>query len=78
MLGIKCASADTLSSTADTLTPLLQAVSLDLHTRIRKICGLAVHGLRYPSELIAEIIRCAAFLNIDAGQVALCVDTRET
>ena len=75
MLGIKCASADTLSSTADTLTPLLQAVSVDLHTCI---CGLAVHGLRYPSELIAEIIRCAAFLNTDAEQVALCVDTRET
>ena len=78
MLGIKCASADTLSSTADTLTPLLQAVSLDLHTCIRKICGLVIHGLRYPSELIAEIIKYAAFLNTDAGHVALCVDTRET
>ena len=78
MLGIDCASVDTLSSTADTLTPLVQAGSLYLHTRIRKICGLAVHTLRYPSELIAEIIRFAAFLNTDAGQVALCVDTRET
>ena len=78
MLGIKCASADTISATADTLTPLVQAVSLDLHTCIRKICGLAVHTLRYPSELIAEIIRCVAFLNTDAGQVAVSVDTRET
>ena len=78
MLGIKCASADTISATADTLTPLVQAVSLDLHTRIRKICGLAVHALRYPSELIAKIIRCAAFLNTDDGQVAVSVDTRET
>ena len=78
MLGINCASTDTLSSTADTLIPLVQAGSLYLHTRIRKICGLVVHALRYPLELTAEIIRFAAFLNIDAGQVALCVDTRET
>ena len=78
MLGIKCASANTISATADTLTPLVQAVLLDLHTRIRKICGLAIHALKYPSELIAEIIRCAAFLNTDAGQVAVSVDTRET
>ena len=78
MLGINCASADTLSSTADTLTPLVQAGSLYLHTRIRQICGLAVHALRYPSELIAEIIRFATFLKTDARQVALCVDTRET
>ena len=49
MLGINYASADTLSSTADTLIPLVQASSLYLHTRIRKICGLAVHALRYPS-----------------------------
>ena len=75
MMGSNCASADTFSSTADTLTPLVQAGSLYLHTHIRKICGLAIHGLRYPSELIAEIIRFAAFLNTDAGQVALCVDT---
>ena len=75
MLGIKCASADTISATADTLTPLVQAVSLDLYTRIRKICGLAVHALRYSSELIVEIIRCAAFLNTDAGQVAVSVNT---
>ena len=78
MLRIQCASADTLSSTANTLIPLVQAGSLDLRTRIRKICGLAVHTLRYPSELIAEIIRFAAFLNTDAGQVALYVDTQET
>ena len=78
MLGIKCASTDTISATADTLTPLVLAVSLDLHTRIRKICGLAVHALRHPSELIAEIIRCTALLNTDAGQVTVSVDTRET
>ena len=78
MLGSNCASADTLSSTTDTLTPLVQAGSLYLHTRICKICRIAVHALRYPSELIAEIIRFAAFLNTDAEQVALCVDTRET
>ena len=77
MLGRNCASADILSSTADSLTPLVQVGSLYLHSRIRKIYGLAVHALRFPSEFIAEIIRCAAFLNIDAGQVALCVDTRE-
>ena len=75
MLGSNCASADTLSSTTDSLTPLVQAGSLYLHTRIRKICGLAIHALRFPSELIAKIIRCTAFLNTDAGQVALCVHT---
>ena len=78
MLGSNCASADTLSSSVDSLTPLVQAGSLYLHTRIWKICGLAVHTLRFSLELIGEIIRCAAFLNIDVGQVALCVDTRET
>ena len=77
MLGSNCASADTLSSTADSLIPLIQVGSLYLHTRIRKICGLVVHALKFPSELIAEIMRCATFLNTDAKQVALCVDTRE-
>ena len=77
MLGSNCASADTLSSTADSLTPLIQAGSLYLYTRICKIYGLVVHALRFPLELIAEIIRCAAFLNTDAGQIVLCVDTQE-
>ena len=77
MLESNSTSTDTLSSTVDNLTPLIQASSLYLHTRIRKKCGLIVHALRFPSELMAAIIRCAAFLNIDAGEVALCVDTRE-
>ena len=75
MLGSNYASADTHSSTVDTFIPLVQVGSLHLHTCIHKICGLAVHALRYPSELIAENITFAAFLNTDAGQVALCVDT---
>ena len=50
MLGSNCASTNTLSSTTNNLTPLIQAGSLYLHTCIRKICGLTVHALRFPSK----------------------------